>query len=842
MMPRTPEEPGRVEDALRLTDSLELEAEGTIAPLERTLGGLGVLAGIAQAFRAPAADRAIDTGRAVLFQWGSLEVRRPLGQGSFGEVFAAWEQRLQREVALKLRRPEAGTLRWLDEARSLARVRHHNVVTIFGADLLDNRAGMWTELVDGETLEATLGASGPFEPHEAIRIARDLASALDAVHRAGLIHGDLKASNVMLEHTVEGAPQAIDGAAPPRRVVLMDFGASSSTATGDEGAARFATPVYASPQVLSGSAPTCSADVYALGVLLYRMVSGHYPLEAGTLEELRERHVRDERVSLARRRPGLGRDFLRVVERALAPAEADRYASAAAMRDALARLLGERVPIVPIRTLVVVVATVVAVAAIAAAGWAFYLNRESHDTERYIVPPAPALAIPRTPWWSSNTDSAGMPRGWGARLGPDLNGDGWMDAVLVDQNYVAAPGFYGRVMVYTGEPRGLSPCPTWTYLFPGHESTLQSTAVGDFNGDGHADLVLTWHMNASPDGRMGGALLFEGTEHGLSHIPSWRSPGESGYCAFGEETVCPGDINGDGIDDLLIGEHDWSWARRNQGRVIVYFGSKQGFMAWPSQIITDVAQGDRFGHGICGVGDVNRDGFRDVAIGAPQWTGPRGETGRIRLYLGGRRGLTPAPCAPICGERADEWLGSRGTLAAIGDVNGDGFADLAAGVQGHDGLGMDVGQLRVYLGGSGGWNPRPVWRVDGLGSDGALGRALAAGDVNGDGLLDLVAGAPGFGIASASKHSGAVFVFLGAGPRRYFDKRPAWWTWSGQADASLGEVLSVGDLDRDGCADILIQIPMWRRGSVLTGRELLFQGSRRTQPAVRRSRSSPFPW
>ena len=825
-----PEEP-RLEEALRLTDTLDVPAAVTAAPPEHAAGGLAVLAEIGLAFRGPASERGADGRQAVLFRWGSLEVRRPLGQGSFGEVFAAWEPRLQREVALKLRRPEAGTLRWLDEARSLARVRHPNVVTVFGADLLDDRAGMWTELVNGETLEAMLAASGPLEPREALRIARDLASALDAVHRAHLVHGDLKASNAMLERVTEPAAGARENAAPPRRVVLMDFGAASSSAPHGEGPARFATPMYAAPELLAGSAPTFATDVYALGVLLYRLVSGHYPIEAGTMEEVRALHARGEHVPLARRRPGLGRDLVRVVERALAPAAADRYASASAMRDALARLLGERV--LPIRALAVAVAVVVAVAAIAAAGWAFYLDRESHDTERYVAPPAPTLAIPRTPWWSSNPDSAGMGRGWGARLGPDLNGDGWMDAVVVDQSYLGAPGYFGRVMVYAGGPAGLSPHPVWTYLFPGHESTLQTCAAGDFNGDGRADLVITWHLDERPDGRMGGALMFAGTEQGLAHVPSWRMPGEKGYCALGEETVCPGDINGDGIDDLLIGEHDWSWARRNQGRVLVYFGSKQGLPAQPSQIITDVAQGDRFGHGICGVGDVNGDGFRDVAIGAPQWSGPDGQTGRIKLYFGGPRGLTPAPCPPITGERAGEWLGARQTLAGIGDVNGDGYADLAAGALGHDGMGMGVGQIRVYLGGPRGWEPRPVWRVDGLGSDATLGRNLVAGDVNGDGLIDLVAGAPGFGLSPASKHAGAVFVFLGAGPKRYFDKRPAWWTWSGQADAAFGEFFSVGDVDRDGCADILAQIPLWRHGSAVTGQELLFHGSRGTPPPPR---------
>jgi hypothetical protein len=76
-------------------------------------------------------------------------------------------------------------------------------------------------------------------------------------------------------------------------------------------------------------------------------------------------------------------------------------------------------------------------------------------------------------------------------------------------------------------------------------------------------------------------------------------------------------------------------------------------------------------------------------------------------------------------------------------------------------------------------------------------------------------------------------VFRGAGPKRFFEKTPAWWIASGQADAAMGEVLSVADLDRDGCADILAQIPLWRRGSVVTGREVLFRGTRERVAAGR---------
>ena len=821
-----PDDPDRLEQALRLTDSLEQTAGAETR--EPTPGGLGVLADISAAFRAQGTG-ARPASAAVLFHWGPLEVRRPLGHGSFGEVFAAWDPSLEREVALKLRRPEAGTLRWLDEARSLARVRHPNVVTVFGADLRDNRAGMWTEFVDGETLEELVASRGPFEPREAMRIGRDLASALGAVHRTGLVHGDLKASNVMLERRPDGVTRTMVGGPAARRVVLMDFGSASPNLPGDDGAARFATPLYAAPEVLERGSTSAAADLYALGVLLYRLVSGYYPIEAKDPDELRARQARGERVPLARRRRGLPRDLVRVIERALSPSPGDRFGTASAMRDALARALGERVP-VPLRALGFTAGAVVAVAAMAAGAWAIYLDHEAHDTEHFVVPPPPVLAMPVTPAWISDADSLDTARGWVVRIAPDLTGDGWPDAVVVDQGYPSAPGFFGRVMVYAGGPNGLSRHPVWTFLLPGDLPSLEATAVGDFNGDGLPDLVVTWHEQARPYGHPGGALMFAGTAHGLAHEPSWRRAGEPDYSAFGEET-CAGDVNGDGISDLLIGEHDWSRARRDQGRVLVFLGSKRGLPSEPSQVIADEPQRSRFGQGFCVVGDVNRDGFNDVAIGAPQWSGPGGQTGCIKLYLGSPRGLLPARCPPIVGEEPGEGMGRHGSFVGIGDVNGDGYADLAAAAPGHDGLGMGVGEVRVYLGGPNGWRPRPVWRVAGEGSNCDLGTALATGDVDGDGVPDLVAGAPGFGLSPATRSAGAVFVYRGAGRGRLFDKRPAWWAWSGQADAGMGAVLTVGDANRDGRADILTMMPMWRRGSQFTGREVLFEG--RAAPAGR---------
>ena len=153
--------------------------------------------------------------RETLPSWGPLRLIRLVGQGAFGEVYRAWDSRLDREVALKLlrrresRRSTGSSL--VDEGRLLAKVRHPNVITVYGAERIGDHVGVWMEFVDGPTLAQLVASNGPFAGDEVARIGGHLCGALAAVHRAGLLHRDIKAQNVMRD---------ADG-----RIVLMDFGA-----------------------------------------------------------------------------------------------------------------------------------------------------------------------------------------------------------------------------------------------------------------------------------------------------------------------------------------------------------------------------------------------------------------------------------------------------------------------------------------------------------------------------------------------------------------------------------------------------------------------------------------
>jgi len=277
------------------------------------------------------APRAPDA-REVLPSWGPLRLIGLVGQGAFGEVYRAWDARLDREVALKLlrrsdsRQPAGSSL--VDEGRLLAKVRHPNVITVYGAERIGDHVGIWMELIDGPTLGHVVASSGPFTPDEVARAGRDLCGALAAVHRAGLLHGEIKAQNVMRD---------ADG-----RIVLMDFGAGRDQASVTQPHGVAGTPLYLAPEIFGGIPPSVQSDIYSLGVLLYHLATGGYPIDAPTFAGIHDRHRRGERRSLAAARPDLPRAIAGVVDRALSPDPSARFANAEDMGRAFEAATGDR--------------------------------------------------------------------------------------------------------------------------------------------------------------------------------------------------------------------------------------------------------------------------------------------------------------------------------------------------------------------------------------------------------------------------------------------------------------------------------------------------------------------
>jgi len=268
---------------------------------------------------------------------GPYELLAPLGAGGMGEVYRARDTRLDRPVAIKLLQARLADdpeqrVRFDREAHAISRLVHPNICTLFDVGEHDGRRFLVMELLEGETLAQRIGR-GPLPLDETLRIARDLAAALAAAHRRGLVHRDVKPANVML--TEHGAK-------------LVDFGLTKGGDSRAQGAAADATMVqtragmilgtiaYMSPEQLAGGPVDQRADVYAFGVTLYEMCTGQRPFAGASEAELMVAVLRDTPPS-AGSFPGVPPGLGAIIDRCLERDATRRFASAEGVQAELAR-------------------------------------------------------------------------------------------------------------------------------------------------------------------------------------------------------------------------------------------------------------------------------------------------------------------------------------------------------------------------------------------------------------------------------------------------------------------------------------------------------------------------
>lgn len=260
---------------------------------------------------------------------GRFELRRELGQGAQASVWLALDTRLEREVAIKMLAAGVDVAgddltHWLQEARSVSRLAHPNIVPVFEADVHEGRACLVFEYVPGRTLAEHARARGALPPHEAVGLMLGVLDALQAAHEAGVVHRDLKPSNVL-----------VDGHGRAR---VMDFGIAARIKDGSNRASAaliVGTPGYMSPEATRGAPATPAMDVFAAGVMLVELISGR-PLVAERDPYRAMKRVAEEDLALPSDLPSAADDALRsLLRRAIARDPAQRWASAAALADAL---------------------------------------------------------------------------------------------------------------------------------------------------------------------------------------------------------------------------------------------------------------------------------------------------------------------------------------------------------------------------------------------------------------------------------------------------------------------------------------------------------------------------
>lgn len=315
--PTTPDDP-----ALEDPSSDVIGLAGTLPSFTPTLTGSTV--------KMAAEDIPVEPPPEVPAAFGRYQVRRVLGQGAFGTVYLGYDGQLGRQVAVKTPHRTGDKFRqqFLDEARQLAQLRHPGIVTVHDVGLQDDRCYIISAYLEGESLYDWLKRRRPTW-QESARIVAALADALAHAHAQRIVHRDLKPSNVIL--TAGDTP------------VLVDFGIAVSEAVAHRGlrGQLAGTPMYMSPEQAAGEGHRIDGrtDIYALGVMLYQMLTGRLPFYATTPQELLLQVLRDEPQPPRQIRPDLPRQLEPICLQAMAKDIGARYTTATDLAEELRQML-----------------------------------------------------------------------------------------------------------------------------------------------------------------------------------------------------------------------------------------------------------------------------------------------------------------------------------------------------------------------------------------------------------------------------------------------------------------------------------------------------------------------
>jgi len=449
-----------------------------------------------------------------------------------------------------------------------------------------------------------------------------------------------------------------------------------------------------------------------------------------------------------------------------------------------------------------------------------YYNNGSDKQGMAYVYFGGASGLAASPAWSDPGDTKNDYQGWSVSTAGDVNGDGYADVIVGAPGYDKGETAEGAALVFYGKQTGLSASPNVT-LEPNWANANFGTSVftaGDMNGDGYGDVIVGAFFYSNEQDYEGIAYVYLGSKLGLLSLPDWVVESGQVGANYGQSVATAGDVNGDGYSDIIVGAPNYDSPEDNEGKCFLYYGEPKSLSKGYAWEVVGSQADTELGTTMAGAGDVNGDGYADIIIGAPYFDNGETNEGRVFIYHG-RSNDAPETTAARTLESNEENYQFGYSVASTGDVNGDGYDDIIMGAPGYN---NNAGLARICYGSASGIGAGFDWSY-GLATENCrFGESVAgAGDVNGDGYLDIIIGIPNY---PNGECKGAVYVLLGDSSGVPYSNQ---FVYKGdQAGGYLGNsVASAGDVNGDGYSDVIVGAYGYSNGETSEGRAYLFYGS-----------------
>ena len=446
-----------------------------------------------------------------------------------------------------------------------------------------------------------------------------------------------------------------------------------------------------------------------------------------------------------------------------------------------------------------------------------------HIDDREALYPITVDPLASSPAWSAESNQVSAQFGYSVAGAGDVNGDGYTDALIGAYNYSNGASSEGRVYLYLGASTGLSTTPLWTAESnqAGAWFGYSVAGAGDLNGDGFSDIIVGAPLYDNGEVTEGRVYVYLGSASGPSEAPSWTVESNQAGAWLGVSVASAGDVNGDGYSDIIIGASFYDNGEADEGRAYLYLGSSIGVSSSAEWIGESQQASAEYGLSVSSAGDVNKDGYSDVIIGAQSYDNGSNDQGMAYLYLGSSMGLSSSATWTAESDQANGYFGR--SVSKAGDINGDGYSDVIVGAQGYSNGESNEGRAYLYLGSASGLLTTAAWTAESNQANAYYGRKVSdAGDLNRDGFSDIAVGA--FFYDNGESNEGRVYVYLGSSSG--LSTSAAWIGESDQKEAYYGaDIANAGDLNGDGFSDLIVGADGYENGETNEGRAYFYKGS-----------------